>query len=57
MIPAAAAAYSSTTWSQTPRAPMELSEFEGELFQAEAREPESDVTTQLPPNIAAFSIW
>jgi hypothetical protein len=32
--------------SQTPRAPMLLFEFVGELFQFEAREPEFDVLSQ-----------
>ena len=33
---------------------MLLFEFVGELFQFEAREPEFDVSSQLPPKIAAF---
>lgn len=39
--------------SQTPRAPMLLFEFVGELFQFEAREPEFADLSQLPPKIAA----
>ena len=33
---------------------MLLFEFVGELFQFEAREPEFDVLSQLPPNSTAF---
>ena len=39
--------------SQTPRAPMLLFEFVGELFQFDEREPEFEPLFQLPPNIAA----
>ena len=40
--------------SQTPRAPMLLFEFVGELFQFELRDPEFDPLFQLPPKIAAL---
>src|SRR3990170_7552167 len=39
--------------SQTPRAPMLLFEFAGELFQFEQREPEFAPLPQLPPNSTA----
>ena len=39
--------------SQTPRAPMLLFEFVGELFQFEDREPEFADSFQFPPKIAA----
>lgn len=45
---------SKTLSSQTPRAPMLLFEFEGELFQFEAREPQLTPLSQLPPKIAAL---
>lgn len=39
--------------SQTPRAPMLLFEFVGELFQFEEREPEFAPLFQLPPRMTA----
>lgn len=40
--------------SQTPRAPMLLFEFVGELFQFEEREPEFAPLFQLPPKMTAL---
>jgi hypothetical protein len=43
-------------WSQRPRAPMLLSEFDGALFQFAQREPEFAALFQLPPKIAASGL-
>jgi hypothetical protein len=42
--------------SQTPRAPMLLFEFVGELFQFDVREPEFAASFQFPPSITACPI-
>ena len=39
--------------SQRPRAPMLLFEFDGVLFQFDAREPQFTPLSQLPPKITA----